>query len=53
MIHKNCFPRLAHISLTLTLALAFALPASAAWKEKVLYSFRVDGWISSNRQSDT
>jgi len=40
MIHKNSFPRLAHIALILTLTLTFALPASAAWKEKVLYSFQ-------------
>jgi uncharacterized repeat protein (TIGR03803 family) len=40
MIHKNCFPRLAHIALISTLTLTFALPASAAWKEKVLYSFQ-------------
>jgi uncharacterized repeat protein (TIGR03803 family) len=40
MLHKNHFPRLAHIGLILAVALSFAVPASAAWKEKVLYSFQ-------------
>jgi len=40
MTHKNRFPRLAYIGLILGIALIFALPASAAWKEKVLYSFQ-------------
>ena len=41
MIHKNRFPRLAHVGLILAIALSFALPASAAWKEK---GYRASGW---------
>ena len=40
MIHKNRSPRLADVGLILAVALSFAVPASAAWKEKVLYSFQ-------------
>jgi len=40
MTHKNRFPRLAHVGLILAVALSFAVPASAEWKEKVLYSFQ-------------
>jgi uncharacterized repeat protein (TIGR03803 family) len=40
MTHKNCFPGLTRICLVLTVALTLAVPASAEWKEKVLYSFQ-------------
>jgi uncharacterized repeat protein (TIGR03803 family) len=36
MTHRKCSPRLIHI----VLLLALAVPASAEWKEKVLYSFQ-------------
>jgi uncharacterized repeat protein (TIGR03803 family) len=40
MIHKKRFAELIHIGLILAVALSFATPASAEWKEKVLYSFQ-------------
>ena len=40
MTHEKCFPGLIHVCLLFAVALALALPASASWKEKVLYSFR-------------
>jgi uncharacterized repeat protein (TIGR03803 family) len=40
MIHKKCSPSLIHVCLLSAVALALAVPASAGWKEKVLYSFQ-------------
>jgi hypothetical protein len=38
--HKKCSPGLIHIFLLFAVALTLAVPASASWKEKVLYSFQ-------------
>jgi uncharacterized repeat protein (TIGR03803 family) len=40
MTHKKCSPGLIHICLLFGAALTVAVPASASWKEKVLYSFQ-------------
>jgi uncharacterized repeat protein (TIGR03803 family) len=40
MTHKKCSPDLVHVCLLFAVALALAAPASARWKEKVLYSFQ-------------
>ena len=40
MIHEKCSPRLIHVCLLFAVALTLAVPASAEWKEKVLYSFQ-------------
>ena len=40
MIHKKCSPGRIRIYLLFAVALALSIPASAAWKEKVLYSFQ-------------
>ena len=40
MIHKKCSPGRIRIYLLFAVALAFSIPASAEWKEKVLYSFQ-------------
>jgi uncharacterized repeat protein (TIGR03803 family) len=40
MIHKKCFPCLIQVCLLFAVAVALAVPASAEWKEKVLYSFQ-------------
>ena len=40
MIHKKCSPGRIRICLLFAVALALSIPASAAWKEKVLYSFQ-------------
>jgi hypothetical protein len=40
MTHKNCSPGRSPIGLLLAVALVLAVPASAEWKEKVLYSFQ-------------
>jgi uncharacterized repeat protein (TIGR03803 family) len=40
MTHKKYCPGLIHVSLIFAIALTLAVPASAAWKEKVLYSFQ-------------
>jgi hypothetical protein len=39
-IHQNCPPGLIRLGLLLAVALTLAVPASAEWKEKVLYSFQ-------------
>jgi hypothetical protein len=40
MNHKKCSPGPIHVCLLCAVALALAVPASASWKEKVLYSFQ-------------
>jgi hypothetical protein len=40
MTHKKCSPGLIRRCLLLVVGLTLAVPASAAWKEKVLYSFQ-------------
>ena len=40
MTHKKCPPGLIRIGLLFTVALTLAVPASAEWNEKVLYSFQ-------------
>jgi uncharacterized repeat protein (TIGR03803 family) len=40
MTHKKRFPGLTHSSLLLAVVLSLIVPASAEWKEKVLYSFQ-------------
>ena len=40
MIHKKRSPGLIRICLLIAVALTLAVPASAEWKEKVLYSFQ-------------
>jgi hypothetical protein len=40
MTQKKRSPGLIHISLLFAIALTLAVPASAEWKEKVLYSFQ-------------
>ena len=40
MIHKMGSPRIIRMCLLLAVALTLAVPASAEWKEKVLYSFQ-------------
>ncbi len=40
MTHKKCSPGRIRIYLLFAVALALSIPASAAWKEKVLYSFQ-------------
>jgi hypothetical protein len=40
MTHKNCFPGLIRLYFLFAVALTLAVPASAEWKEKVLYSFQ-------------
>jgi uncharacterized repeat protein (TIGR03803 family) len=40
MTHKGCSPGTIPVCLLLALALMLAVPASAEWKEKVLYSFQ-------------
>jgi uncharacterized repeat protein (TIGR03803 family) len=40
MTHTKCSPSLIHVCLLLAVALTFAVPASAEWNEKVLYSFQ-------------
>jgi len=40
MTHKKCSPTLIRICLLCAVALTLAVPASAEWKEKVLYSFQ-------------
>jgi uncharacterized repeat protein (TIGR03803 family) len=40
MTHKKCSPSLIRVSLLCAVALTLAVPASAEWKEKVLYSFQ-------------
>jgi hypothetical protein len=40
MIHKKCSLGLIHVCLLLAVALTLAVPASAEWKEQVLYSFQ-------------
>jgi hypothetical protein len=40
MTHKKCPPELIHVCLLFAAVLALAAPASAEWKEKVLYSFQ-------------
>jgi hypothetical protein len=40
MTHKTCSPGRIRIYLLFAVALALSVPASAAWKEKVLYSFQ-------------
>jgi hypothetical protein len=40
MIHKKCSPGRIRIYLLFAVALALSIPASAAWKEQVLYSFQ-------------
>ena len=40
MTHKKYCPGLIHVSLLFSIALTLAVPASAKWKEKVLYSFQ-------------
>jgi hypothetical protein len=40
MTHKKRFPGRAHGSLLLAVVLSLIVPASAEWKEKVLYSFQ-------------
>jgi hypothetical protein len=40
MTHKKCSPGRIRIYLLFAVALALAVPASASWKEKVLYSFQ-------------
>jgi hypothetical protein len=47
MTHKECSPAAVPVCLLLAVALALTVPASAEWKEKVLYSFQggTDGSI--------
>jgi hypothetical protein len=40
MTHKKCSPSLIRVSLLCAVALTLAVPASAEWNEKVLYSFQ-------------
>jgi len=40
MIHKKCSPGLIYVCLLFAIALTLAVPASAEWKEKLLYSFQ-------------
>jgi hypothetical protein len=40
MTHRKSSSLVVHIGLLLTVALSLAIPASAEWKEKVLYSFQ-------------
>ena len=40
MTHKKCSPSLNRVCLLCVVALTLAVPASAEWKEKVLYSFQ-------------
>ena len=40
MTHKKCSQSLIRICLLFAVALTLAVPASAEWKEKVLYSFQ-------------
>jgi uncharacterized repeat protein (TIGR03803 family) len=40
MTHKKCSPGRIRICLLFAVALALSIPASASWKEKVLYSFQ-------------
>ena len=40
MTHKKCSPGRIRICLLFAVALALSIPASAEWKEKVLYSFQ-------------
>ena len=40
MTHKKCSPGLVRICVLSAVALTLAVPASAEWKEKVLYSFQ-------------
>ena len=40
MTHTKCSPSLIHVCLLLAVALTLAVPASAQWKEQVLYSFQ-------------
>ena len=40
MTHKKRSPGIIRICLLLAVSLALAVPASANWKEKVLYSFQ-------------
>lgn len=40
MIHKKCSQSLIRVCLLLAVALTLVVPASAEWKEKVLYSFQ-------------
>ena len=40
MTHTKCSPGLIRSCLLFAVALTLAVPASAAWKEKVLYSFQ-------------
>jgi uncharacterized repeat protein (TIGR03803 family) len=40
MAHKNCSPALIHLCLIFAVALTLVVPASAEWKEQVLYSFQ-------------
>ncbi len=40
MTHEKCFPGLIHVTWLFAVAFALAVPASASWKEKVLYSFQ-------------
>jgi hypothetical protein len=40
MTHKKCSPGRIRICLVFGVALALSIPASAEWKEKVLYSFQ-------------
>ena len=40
MTHKKCFPGLFQVCLLFAVALTLGVPASAEWKEKVLYSFQ-------------
>jgi uncharacterized protein YceK len=40
MIYKKCSPDLVRVCLLFAVALTLAVPASAEWKEKVLYSFQ-------------
>src|SRR5580693_4419493 len=48
MIHKKSSPSLTRGCLLIAVALTLAVPASAEWKEKVLYSFQGganDGYV--------
>jgi hypothetical protein len=40
MTHKKCSPGVVPVCLLFAVALALAVPASAQWKENVLYSFQ-------------
>ena len=53
MIHKKISPSLIHVCLLLAVALTLAVPASASWKEKVLYSFQggIEGRLDAGRRS--